>query len=145
MRTFLFLLMSWQPNCNTALKNSYFFRRMRTALAVLASRPVVGSSRKRTGGSVMSSIPMLVLFRSPPDTPRINSVPTCKQKKSDICNRPSQYMLWSCAFSHPAAIFIFRVPSMNCRASSRWVWLGVRDCVAVCWAWLSEVPGALWL
>lgn len=66
-------------------------------MAVLASRPVVGSSRKRTGGSVMSSIPMLVLFRSPPDTPRINSVPTYKQKKSGICN----YLLWNSGLTKP--------------------------------------------
>jgi len=26
---------------------------------------------------MMSSIPMFVRFRSPPDTPRVNSVPTC--------------------------------------------------------------------
>ena len=45
-------------------------------LAVLASRPVVGSSKKRTGGSKTISIPMLTRFLSPPDTPRINSSPT---------------------------------------------------------------------
>lgn len=48
-------------------------------------------------------------------------------------------------FPHSAAISIFRVPLMNSRASSRWVWLSVKDCVAVFWAWFSEVPGALWL
>ncbi len=47
-----------------------------TALAVLASRPVVGSSRNKTAGDIISSIPMFVRLRSPPETPRINSVPT---------------------------------------------------------------------
>ena len=46
-----------------------------TETAVLASSPVVGSSRNSTFGSMMSSMPMLVLFLSPPDTPRINSLP----------------------------------------------------------------------
>ena len=46
-----------------------------TEMAVLASNPVVGSSRNSTCGSMISSIPILVLFLSPPDTPRINSFP----------------------------------------------------------------------
>lgn len=47
---------------------------------------------------------------------------------------------------HPAALFIFRVPLVNSRASSKWwVWLSVGDCVAVSRAWFSEVPGTLWL
>lgn len=45
--------------------------------AVFESRPVVGSSRNSRDGEVMSSIPMLHLFLSPPDTPRRNSVPIC--------------------------------------------------------------------
>ena len=49
-----------------------------TVLAVLASKPVVGSSRNNTDGEMMSSMPMLVCFRSPPDTPRMNSLPTCR-------------------------------------------------------------------
>ena len=49
-----------------------------TETAVFASSPVVGSSKNKTWGSIISSIPMLVLFLSPPDTPRINSVPTWK-------------------------------------------------------------------
>ncbi|VEL33356.1 unnamed protein product [Protopolystoma xenopodis] len=59
--------------------------------AVNASKPVVGSSRKRTVGSVINSIPILVRFLSPPDTPLINSVPICdkqceiKQKHLVIC------------------------------------------------------------
>ena len=54
---------------------TYFRRSATTALAVLESSPVVGSSRNKIDGLKMSSIPMFVLFRSPPDTPRINSVP----------------------------------------------------------------------
>lgn len=56
----------------------YLFRSDRTELAVLASSPVVGSSRKRTDGSIISSMPMLVLFLSPPEMPRISCVPTCQ-------------------------------------------------------------------
>ena len=54
----------------------YLLSSSRTELAVLASRPVVGSSKKRTEGSMMSSMPMLVLFLSPPEIPRIIWVPT---------------------------------------------------------------------
>ena len=38
--------------------------------------PVVGSSRKRTSGDRTSSMPILVRFLSPPETPRTKSVPT---------------------------------------------------------------------
>lgn len=48
------------------------FKSKRTAFAVLESKPVVGSSRNKMDGSVISSIPILVLFLSPPDTPRVN-------------------------------------------------------------------------
>jgi len=37
--------------------------------AVYVSSPVVGSSRKSTEGLVMSSIPIAVRLRSPPETP----------------------------------------------------------------------------
>ena len=47
-----------------------------TADAVDASRPVVGSSRKRTSGDVINSIPIEVRFLSPPEMPRISSSPT---------------------------------------------------------------------
>lgn len=40
-----------------------------TEVAVNESRPVVGSSRKIKLGSVISSTPIEVRFRSPPDTP----------------------------------------------------------------------------
>lgn len=53
----------------------YFCSSSMMELAVLASRPVVGSSRYRREGEVMSSIPMLHLFFSPPETPRKNIVP----------------------------------------------------------------------
>ncbi|TNN89466.1 hypothetical protein EYF80_000069 [Liparis tanakae] len=48
------------------------FSNSRTELAVLASSPVVGSSRKRTEGSVISSMAMFILFFSPPEIPRVN-------------------------------------------------------------------------
>lgn len=54
----------------------YLFSNRRTELAVLASSPVVGSSRNRTEGSMISSIPMFVLFLSPPEMPRVICVPT---------------------------------------------------------------------
>ena len=44
-----------------------------TAFAVEASSPVVGSSRYKTDGEIISSIAILVLFLSPPDTPRMKS------------------------------------------------------------------------
>ncbi len=55
---------------------------IRMELAVLASRPVVGSSRKSTGGSIISSMPIFVLFLSPPETPQIICVP-CKTSQSE--------------------------------------------------------------
>ena len=51
-----------------------------TESAVPASSPVVGSSRKMMLGLMMSSIPTFVLFRSPPDTPRMTSVPTYREQ-----------------------------------------------------------------
>ena len=42
---------------------------------MLASRPVVGSSKNRIPGEGINSIPILHRFLSPPDTPRINSLP----------------------------------------------------------------------
>lgn len=56
----------------------YLFKSSSTELAVLASRPVVGSSKKRTDGSMISSIPIFVLFLSPPEIPRMSCVPTCR-------------------------------------------------------------------
>jgi hypothetical protein len=61
---------------NTLKIIQYLLNKSITELAVLASRPVVGSSKNSTGGEIISSIPMLVLFLSPPDTPRKNSFPT---------------------------------------------------------------------
>ena len=48
-----------------------------TDTAVEASSPVVGSSRNKTDGDIISSIPILVRLRSPPEMPRMNSFPTC--------------------------------------------------------------------
>lgn len=61
---------------------SHLFSRSRTELAVLASSPVVGSSRNRTAGSMISSMPMFVLFLSPPEIPRVICVPTWGTKKT---------------------------------------------------------------
>lgn len=79
--TFFFSL-NWdkfQTNLITynTLKITYFFNISTTDTAVNASNPVVGSSRKRYWGSIINSIPILVLFRSPPLTPRMKLLPTC--------------------------------------------------------------------
>ena len=55
---------------------AYFFSSCTVAVAVNASSPVVGSSRNKMLGSRISSIPISVLFLSPPLTPLMNSVPT---------------------------------------------------------------------
>lgn len=59
---------------------SYLCSRLMIQFAVLESSPVVGSSRNSKEGHVISSLPMLHLFLSPPDTPRRNSVPICAHK-----------------------------------------------------------------
>mmetsp|Transcript_30969 Transcript_30969/g.92004 ORF Transcript_30969/g.92004 Transcript_30969/m.92004 type:complete len:135 (-) Transcript_30969:190-594(-) len=46
-----------------------------TSSAIAESRPVVGSSRKRTGGRVMSERPMLTRFFCPPEMPLTSSPP----------------------------------------------------------------------
>jgi len=46
-----------------------------TLVAVNESRPVVGSSKKMSFGSVINSTPIDVLFLSPPDTPFIKGPP----------------------------------------------------------------------
>ena len=46
-----------------------------TKVAVKESRPVVGSSKKISEGSVINSTPIEVLFLSPPDTPLTNGPP----------------------------------------------------------------------
>ena len=58
--------------------STYLDRRRITEEAVFASRPLVGSSRKRSAGETINSTPMLVRFRSPPEIPRMNWLPTCK-------------------------------------------------------------------
>ena len=65
-------------------KSTHFFSSLMTDTAVKASSPVVGSSRNSTCGPIISSIPMLVRFLSPPDTPRKNSVPTYYSLRESI-------------------------------------------------------------
>ena len=60
------------------LQSIYLCNRLMTELAVVESKPVVGSSRKRTRGAFTSSIPIHVRFRSPPEIPLITWLPTCK-------------------------------------------------------------------
>ena len=66
-----------------------------TDAAVDASRPVVGSSRNKTDGDIINSIPILVRFRSPPEIPRMNSFPTC-HSKSEISK--GQGCVFTCFF-----------------------------------------------
>mmetsp|Transcript_5973 Transcript_5973/g.15188 ORF Transcript_5973/g.15188 Transcript_5973/m.15188 type:complete len:97 (+) Transcript_5973:1418-1708(+) len=47
-------------------------RRASTDDEVVASSPVVGSSRKSTGGLVTSSMPMAQRLRSPPEMPPLS-------------------------------------------------------------------------
>lgn len=54
--------------------------------AVLASKPVVGSSRKRRRGSVTSSRPSIVRFFSPPEMPRTSSVPMSESAQASRDN-----------------------------------------------------------
>lgn len=53
-----------------------FYKTEITCKAVAESKPVVGSSKKSTLGSVNNSTPIEVRFRSPPETPLINELPT---------------------------------------------------------------------
>ena len=46
-----------------------------TLCAVKESRPLVGSSRKSTAGSLISAMPMLVRFACPPLMPRDSTSP----------------------------------------------------------------------
>lgn len=72
----------WSMSWGGSWGRTDLWRMRSTALAVLASRPVVGSSRKRTEGEMISSIPILQRLRSPPETPLMNSVPTWIQPYS---------------------------------------------------------------
>mmetsp|Transcript_61909 Transcript_61909/g.124148 ORF Transcript_61909/g.124148 Transcript_61909/m.124148 type:complete len:229 (+) Transcript_61909:217-903(+) len=54
-------------------------------IAVVLSRPVVGSSKKRIPGSTTSSSATDTLLFSPPDRPRLNSFPICVSRHF---NRP---------------------------------------------------------
>ena len=60
----------------TMYKATYSFNKLTTDIAVAESSPVVGSSRNTISGDMISSIPMLVRFLSPPETPLKTSVPT---------------------------------------------------------------------
>ena len=62
----------------TRILFAYLCNKCITECAVFESSPVVGSSRNNTEGCVINSMPMFVLFLSPPEIPRRNSVPTYK-------------------------------------------------------------------
>mmetsp|Transcript_23037 Transcript_23037/g.46892 ORF Transcript_23037/g.46892 Transcript_23037/m.46892 type:complete len:135 (-) Transcript_23037:407-811(-) len=53
-----------------------------TSSAIAESRPVVGSSRKRMGGRVMSESPMLTRFFCPPEMPLTRSPPMSVLRQS---------------------------------------------------------------
>ena len=52
-----------------------FFKSLTILKAVDESRPLVGSSRKSRDGLVISSYPIDIRLRSPPDTPLRNHPP----------------------------------------------------------------------
>jgi len=58
------------------MQHTHSFNNLITDTAVVASNPVVGSSRNTIPGEMINSIPILVRFFWPPDIPLINSVPT---------------------------------------------------------------------
>ena len=68
-----------------------------TSLAVKESRPLVGSSRKRTDGSVMSAMAMFRRLACPPEMPLTISEPT---RTSLAAASPSS----SRSFSHAASL-----------------------------------------
>ena len=90
-------LNGWKKKSNTKTVAifSYPCRSWMTDAAVDASRPVVGSSRNKTDGDIINSIPILVRFRSPPEIPRMNSFPTC-HRKSEISK--GQGCVFTCFF-----------------------------------------------
>jgi hypothetical protein len=53
-----------------------FFKSCTIRRAVEESSPLVGSSSRISGGSVINSYPIEVLFLSPPEIPRIIQPPT---------------------------------------------------------------------
>eukprot|EP00982_Pelagococcus_subviridis_P016093 31450-Pelagococcus_subviridis.AAC.17 len=53
-----------------------------TSFAVKLSNPLVGSSRNKTEGSVMSAIAMFVRFAWPPDIPLTIWLPTTTSRAS---------------------------------------------------------------
>lgn len=64
-----------------------------TDTAVDASSPVVGSSRNKTDGDIINSIPILVRLRSPPEIPRMNSFPTCDRQINDTLSKSKSFLL----------------------------------------------------
>ena len=94
----------------------YLCRSDMTALAVLASSPVVGSSRNKMPGLMMSSIPIFVRFRSPPETPRMNSVPTCSVAILKLHSHKRSVGLLTPSLSSSSSIIISTAPKKNARA-----------------------------
>mmetsp|Transcript_14506 Transcript_14506/g.27481 ORF Transcript_14506/g.27481 Transcript_14506/m.27481 type:complete len:109 (+) Transcript_14506:275-601(+) len=70
--------------------------------AAAASRPAVGSSRKRTNGFLAMAMPMLALRRWPPEHPGMNWFPSlvCWQPSNPIlCRRLSTKAFFSASLS----------------------------------------------
>ena len=76
-----------------------------TEKAVAASNPLVGSSRNSIPGDTISSIAILVLFLSPPDIPRMYSVPTCVLEWD--CETDRQTDRHTHTYAHPNVIGLF--------------------------------------
>mmetsp|Transcript_27900 Transcript_27900/g.78876 ORF Transcript_27900/g.78876 Transcript_27900/m.78876 type:complete len:152 (+) Transcript_27900:1097-1552(+) len=82
-----------------------------TVREAVASRPEVGSSRKRTLGWATSSMPMLTRFLWPPLIPRFSTLPTTEFMTSVSCSSSA-------------------VPSTICLRSRLECDLGSRTCAA---------------
>mmetsp|Transcript_2881 Transcript_2881/g.6859 ORF Transcript_2881/g.6859 Transcript_2881/m.6859 type:complete len:97 (+) Transcript_2881:1461-1751(+) len=66
-----------------------FFKQPTIPSDVVASRPEVGSSRKRTIGHAANSRPILTRFLWPPEMPRFSTLPTM------LCWIHTSCMAWS--------------------------------------------------
>lgn len=130
--------MSWQTNCNTALKN--------WLLLLQKDEDCIGCAGIKASCWFIQKKDRWLCDELHPN---VGSLPFPSRHSPDqfsshlqaeeiryLQQDPVRTCSGAVGFPHPAAVFIFKVPLMNSRSSSRWVWLSVRDCVAiVCWAW----------
>ena len=103
-------------NIREGILEYYLCRRRMTERAVVASNPVVGSSRNSTAGDTIISMAMLVRFFCPPEIPRINWVPTWAIQSSHIVNSLHQCTL-PFDWQHVSSLVLpwFHQPSLSAR------------------------------